>query len=90
MPKIKIIVNEFGQPVGDKVKRFTRAIGCLVRRKLSVGCADWRLVDGEKKFEVWTYMKVLVVTFSYLYFYYLQHITDAIKLLSKYCFAYFS
>ena len=39
-PKIKIIVNEFGQPVGDKVKKFTRAIGCLVRRKLSVGCAD--------------------------------------------------
>ncbi|CAN6203210.1 unnamed protein product [Urochloa humidicola] len=57
MPKIKIDVNEFGQPVGDTVKKFTRAIGCLVRRKLSVDCADWRLVKDEKKFEVWTDIK---------------------------------
>jgi hypothetical protein len=29
-----------------------------VRKKISVGCADWRLVDAEKKFEVWTDLKV--------------------------------
>jgi len=57
LPKIKIIVNEYGQPVGDNVKRFTRVIGCIVRRKLRVNCSDWRLVDAEKKFEVWTDMK---------------------------------
>ena len=84
MPKIKIIVNEFGQPVGDKVKRFTRAIGCLVRRKLSVGCADWRLVDGEKKFEVWTDMKVFHGILSpHATSYLIEYLTVAISCLSK-------
>jgi hypothetical protein len=52
MPKIKIMVNEYGQPIGDDARRFSSAIGCHVRKKISVGCADWRLVDAEKKFEV--------------------------------------
>jgi hypothetical protein len=62
MPKIKILVNEYGQPVGENVKRFTRAIGCTVRRKLRVGYSDWRLVDAEKKFKVWTIIKVFYVS----------------------------
>ena len=58
MPKIKITLNEYGQPIGDNSRRFASAIGCHTRRKLSIGCADWRLVDAEKKFEVWTDLKV--------------------------------
>ena len=58
LPKIEIIVNEYGQPIRENVKRFTRAIGCIVRRKLRVGCSDWRLVDAEMKFEVWADIKV--------------------------------
>lgn len=52
MPKIKIVLNDHGQPVGDTCKRFSRAIGCQVRKTISVACADWRLVDPEKKFKV--------------------------------------
>jgi hypothetical protein len=59
MAKIKITLNEYGQPVGSNARRFSSAIGCYVRKKLSVGCVDWRLVDGEKKDEVWEDLKVL-------------------------------
>jgi hypothetical protein len=58
MPKMKIMVNEYGQPIGDDARRFSSDIGCHVRKKILVGCADWRLVDAEKKFEVWTDLKV--------------------------------
>jgi len=58
MPKIKITLNEYGQPIGHNSRWFASAIGCHVRLKLPVGCADWRLVDVEKKFEVWTDLKV--------------------------------
>jgi hypothetical protein len=61
MPKIKIMVNEYGQPIGDDARRFSSAIGCHVRKKISVGCADWRLVDAEKKFEVWTDLRYIMV-----------------------------
>eukprot|EP00267_Zea_mays_P051318 XP_020404245.1 uncharacterized protein LOC103649371 isoform X1 [Zea mays] len=57
MPKIKITLNEHGQPVGKDCRKFSSAIGCLVRKKLSVACADWRLVPAEKKYEVWTSIK---------------------------------
>ena len=36
MPKIKIIVNEYGQPVGENYRKFASAIGCQVRKKLPV------------------------------------------------------
>ena len=58
MPKIKIQLNQFGQPVGNNSRKFSSAIGCYVRKMLSVSSVDWRLVDGEKKFEVWTELKV--------------------------------
>lgn len=57
MPKIKINLNERGQPIGKDCRKFSSAIGCLVRKKLSVACADWRLVDAEKKYEVWNNIK---------------------------------
>ena len=62
MPKIKITLNEHGQPVGKDCRKFSSAIGCLVRKKLSVACADWRLVPAEKKYEVWTSIKVLYLS----------------------------
>lgn len=49
MPKIPIQLNEFGQPVGQNSRKLSSVIGCHVRRKLPVGCDDWRLVDAEKK-----------------------------------------
>jgi hypothetical protein len=36
MEKIKIQLNEFGQPFGNNSKKFSSAIGCHVRKKLSV------------------------------------------------------
>lgn len=65
MAKIKIELNEFGQPIGNNSRKFSSAIGCHVRKKLSVSSVDWRLVDGEKKYEVWTDLKV----FSQVHYY---------------------
>jgi hypothetical protein len=36
MPKIKITVNDFGQPVGENYRKFASAIGCQVRKKLPI------------------------------------------------------
>lgn len=58
MPKSKIIINEFDQPVGTNCKEFTNVIGCLAR-KISVQCSDWRLVDIEKKDALWKDIKVI-------------------------------
>jgi hypothetical protein len=44
MPKIKIIVNEYGQPVGENYRKFASAIGCQVRKTIPVRFKDWRLV----------------------------------------------
>ena len=52
MPKIKITLNQYGQPVGKNSRKFSSVLGCQVRRKISVGCSDWRLVKPEKKYEV--------------------------------------
>ena len=64
MPKIKITLNQYGQPVGKNSRKFSSVLGCQVRRKISVGCSDWRLVKPEKKYEVWTDIKVWTVSFS--------------------------
>jgi 3-dehydroquinate synthase class II len=58
MPKIKIIVNEYGQPVGENYRKFASAIGCQVRKKLPVRFNDWRVVPLEKKIQVWDDLKV--------------------------------
>ena len=59
MPKIKVMVNAHGQPVGDNARRFSGAIGVRVRQKISIACVDWRLVDPGIKNEVWIDIKVL-------------------------------
>jgi hypothetical protein len=58
MPKIKVQVNHLGQPVGDNYRRFCSAVGCHVRKKLSVACPDWRQIDIKKKMDVWIDIKV--------------------------------
>jgi hypothetical protein len=58
MPKIKIIVNQHGQPVGENYRKFVSAIGCQVRKKLPVRFNDWRVVPLEKKNQVWTNLQV--------------------------------
>jgi hypothetical protein len=57
MPKIKVLLNDRGQPIGKSARQFSSAIGCHVRKKLSIAYTDWRLIDIEKKLELWTDMK---------------------------------
>ncbi|KAF0915482.1 hypothetical protein E2562_036487 [Oryza meyeriana var. granulata] len=58
MPKIKITVNEFGQPVGENAKKFASVIGCQVRKKIPVRFTDWRAVHLGKKLQVWDDLQV--------------------------------
>jgi hypothetical protein len=67
MSKIKIELNEFGQPIGNNSRKFSSAIRCHVRKKLSVSSVGWRLVDGEKKYEVWTDLKVFAQVHYYCF-----------------------
>lgn len=53
MPKIRVTLNEHGQPIGKNARQLSSVIGCLVRKKLSVRCKDWRLIDIEEKNAVW-------------------------------------
>jgi len=77
MPKIKITLNQYGQPVAKNSRKFSSVLGCQVRRKISVGCSDWRLVKPEKKYEVWTDIKVWTVSFSCdLILFFLEHSTN--------------
>jgi hypothetical protein len=55
--KIKILLNDHGQPIGKNARQLSSAIGCQVRKKVSIACTDWRLVDGKKKYVLWTDMK---------------------------------
>jgi hypothetical protein len=54
MSKIKVHLNEHGQPVGKTGRQLSSAIGCHVRKKMSIAHRDWRLIDIQKKLELWT------------------------------------
>eukprot|EP00267_Zea_mays_P041640 XP_020393558.1 uncharacterized protein LOC103628135 [Zea mays] len=58
MPKIKILLNDRGQPIGKSARQLSSAIGCQVRKKLSIATTDWRLVDINKKYELWEDIKI--------------------------------
>lgn len=58
MPKVKIILNEYGQPLGTNSRELASVIGCLAR-KISVRCSDWRLVDVKNKSALWSEIKVI-------------------------------
>jgi hypothetical protein len=57
MSKIKVHLNEHGQPVGKTGRQLSSAIGCHVRKKMSIAHRDWRLIDIQKKLELWTELK---------------------------------
>jgi hypothetical protein len=58
MPKVKVILNEYDQPVGSTSRELASVIGCLVR-KISVQYSDWRLVDVDMKSALWNEIKVI-------------------------------
>jgi hypothetical protein len=59
MSKIKIELNDKGQPIGENYRKLSSVIGVQARKTLPLGCSDWRLVDGEKKITLWKEIKVL-------------------------------
>lgn len=56
--KIKITLNEFGQPVGLDSEEFATTVGTFVRKKIPVACGDWRDVDVKDKLKVWEDVQV--------------------------------
>lgn len=59
MPKIKIEVNDKGQPVGENYRRLSSVIGVLARRMLPLRYSDWRLVDINEKNALWKDIQVM-------------------------------
>ena len=59
MPKIKIELNDRGQPVGENYRKLSSVIGVQTRKMLPVGYSDWRLVGANKKMALWDDIKVL-------------------------------
>ncbi|XP_020407652.1 uncharacterized protein [Zea mays] len=43
--------------IGKSARQLSSAIGCQVRKKLSIATTDWRLVDINKKYELWEDIK---------------------------------
>jgi hypothetical protein len=43
--------------IGENARKLSSAIGCLIRKKISIAYVDWRLVDINKKCELWAYIK---------------------------------
>ena len=70
MPKIPIILNDRGQPVGKNSRELSSVIGCEVRRRLSLAYLDWRLIDAKKKYELWIDIKVVHICILHLIQYY--------------------
>jgi hypothetical protein len=58
-PKIKIPLNEHGQPIGPDATEFANFIGTLVRKHIPPKTIDWRDMDEEKKLLVWDQLQVL-------------------------------
>jgi hypothetical protein len=59
MPKLKVEINEHGQPCGTATK-FANFIGALVRTKgFPLAADDWRKVDARHKYKLWTDAQVL-------------------------------
>lgn len=59
-PKLKLEINEIGQPIGTSATRFANFIGTQVRTKgFPVAYDDWRKVDLPLKLGLWTEAKVL-------------------------------
>ncbi|CAN6222756.1 unnamed protein product, partial [Urochloa humidicola] len=54
-PKLKVEINEYGQPCGDSSTEFANFIGALVRTKgFPLAADDWRKVEARHKYKLWT------------------------------------
>ena len=61
-PKLKLEINEIGQPIGTSATRFANFIGTQVRTKgFPVAYDDWRKVPLSLKLGLWTEVKVLQI-----------------------------
>jgi hypothetical protein len=61
-PKLKVEINEYGQPCGDSSTEFANFIGALVRTKgFRLAADDWRKVEARHKYKLWTDAQVLIV-----------------------------
>jgi len=59
-PKLKVEINDIGQPCGKSATRFANFIGTQVRTKgFPVGYDDWRKIPLHLKLALWTEAKVL-------------------------------
>jgi hypothetical protein len=53
-PKLKVEINEHGQPCGPSSTEFANFIGALVRTKgFLIAHDDWRKVSPQRKFKLW-------------------------------------
>uniref|UniRef100_A0ACD5W1C7 Uncharacterized protein n=1 Tax=Avena sativa TaxID=4498 RepID=A0ACD5W1C7_AVESA len=55
--KIKIALNEHGQPIGPDATEFSNFIGTLVRKHIPPKTIDWRDLDEERKLLVWDHIQ---------------------------------
>ena len=61
-PKLKLEINEIGQPIGTSATRFANFIGTQVRTKgFPVEYDDWRKVPLSLKLGLWNEAKVLKI-----------------------------
>jgi len=59
-PKLKVQINEHGQPCGPSSTEFGNFIGALVRTKgFPIAHDDWRKVCPRKKYKLWTDAQVV-------------------------------
>jgi hypothetical protein len=71
MHKLKILFNMYVHPVGENARKLSNVIGCLVRKKISIACVDWRLVDTNKKCELWADIRLSDTDWKFLYYYWM-------------------
>ena len=70
-PKLKLEINEIGQPIGTSTTRFANFIGTQVRTKgFPVEYDDWRKVPLSLKLGLWTEAKVFknLVIISFFFY----------------------
>ena len=66
-PKLKLEINEDGQPCGKSATRFANFVGTQIRTKgFPVEFDDWRKVDLSKKLALWTEAKVILGCCCYI------------------------
>lgn len=66
-PKLKLEINEIGQPCGNSGTRFANFIGTQIRTKgFPVAYDDWRKINLQLKLALWTEAKVQLSNLSFV------------------------